>query len=51
MDGYKVYEMIQDIANTDDGTLKDKFGTYELDDIILNHSLTELWNIWCEVSK
>ena len=48
MNGYEVYEMIKDIANTDDATLKEKFGTYELDDIILKYSLVELQNIWYE---
>ena len=41
-----VYKMIQEIANTGDGELEEIFGTCELDDIVLNYSLSELYGIW-----
>lgn len=43
---YSLYEMIREIANTDDETLKGIFGMCELDDIILNHSLMQLESMW-----
>lgn len=46
MSGEEVYKMIQEIANTSDGELKEIFGTYELDDIFLTNSLSELYGIW-----
>lgn len=44
--GNEVYTLLQEIANTDDTTLKEKFGTYELDDIIRNNSLPKLLKLW-----
>lgn len=46
MDGEQVYALMREIANTDDSTLQELFGTCEMDDIILNHTLNELYSIW-----
>lgn len=46
MSGEEVYKMIQEISNTSDGELKEIFGTYELDDIFLTNSLSELYAAW-----
>jgi len=50
MDGYDVYALIRDIANTDDSTLLEKFGTCELDDILIRFDLDTLYEIWVDVS-
>lgn len=46
MDGDRVYALMREIANTDDMTLQELFGTCEMDDIILNHSLGDIMKIW-----
>ena len=51
MDGNKVYELIREIANTSDGELEEIFGTCELDCIILDNSLEDLQNKWCEAKR
>lgn len=49
MTGEEVYKLLQEIADTDDYTLQEKFGTYDLQDIILGYSLEELCNTWKEI--
>ena len=46
MSGEEVYKMIQEISYTSDEELKEIFGTYEIDDIFLTNSLSELYGIW-----
>ena len=50
MDGYDVFAMIRDIANTDDVTLLEKFSTCELDEILNRFDLDTLYEIWVDIS-
>ena len=50
MDGYDVFAMIRDIANTDDATLLEKFSTCKLDEILNRFDLDTLYEIWVDIS-
>lgn len=47
----ELYEFIREVANTDDITLLEIYGTYELDDIIIENSLYELYDKWFAYKK